>query len=124
MKHFAFGSLSTLILAGIAWLGVNSLAEAIGKSSVKRFIADTATIAVALDQYKSEDGSYPISMGKSEILNTVLVPRYIRFMPSWGIRYFSDGVSYSLLVRPSGEGPYSLHAFGALELHDGKWVSW
>src|SRR4029450_5896408 len=41
-----------------------------------------------------------------------------------GNRDITNGSSYSLIVRPSGLGPYSAHAFGVLELRDGEWICW
>ena len=123
MKKVLLGIVLGLVVAGVGAYMQNRLRVAILKPKNMRYAWDASTIAAALEQYKATHGTYPAAMD-ARGLEVALVPAHLRSLPKWGLRYFSDGSSYSLLIRLGGEGPISLHALGDIEIRDGKWVSW
>jgi hypothetical protein len=123
VKKVLLGIVLGLVIAGVAAYMQNRLRIAILKPKNMRYVWDANAIAAALEQYKTTHGAYPAAMDASG-LELALVPGHLRSLPKWGLRYFSDGSSYTLFVRLGGEGPISLQALGDIEIRDGKWVSW
>jgi hypothetical protein len=110
--------LAVLFLSGRGYLGGKMV-----KAKNMRFIVDATMIVTALEQYKTQHGVYPAAM-EARGLEAALVPAILRSLPRWGLSYFSDGTTYTLLIRPAGDGPHAVDALGLIEIRDGRWVSW
>jgi hypothetical protein len=111
-----------LVLAVLGWIGISNLFTAMERGVCKRHGADLISIAHALQSYHHDHRAYPPAMGIEDI-RPILEPHYIKLMPVYGVRYFSDGLHYELWFhdpRPGGLG----RCFAcALQIRDGTWSS-
>ncbi len=116
-----------LAIVGVAiWVGYNlTLAHDVGQC--KRFMADTRSIANAVEEYQIRYGQYPAAMTLEELRGSI-EPEFMRKAPTRGIRYFSDGAGYTVITVPGDldEAGGSVNAYSCsyLELRDGEFVSW
>ncbi len=116
-----------LAIVGIViWVGYNFfLAHDVGVC--KRFMADTRSIANAVEEYQISYGHYPAAMTLDELRGSIS-PEFMRKLPTRGIRYFSDGTGYTVITVPFDNdevgGSVYAHRCSYLELRDGEFVSW
>jgi len=112
---------SILCTLGLVWF-VSGLLEAIDSGKLKRYLADAAMLVEAIEQYRHDNGRYPLGFEAAD-LEEAIVPEYIRIAPMDGVGYCSDGDSYVLIVRPFvvDGGPSRL---APIEIHNGIVVSW
>ena len=88
---------------------------------MRRSLADAQSLITAVESYRRANGQYPHGFEPSA-LERAIEPDYIRTAPMDGVTYYSDGVNYTLIVRPQmGTGAASL---APLEICNGKVVSW
>ncbi len=72
------------IVGVVAWVGYNlNLAHDVGLC--KRFMADTRTISMAVEEYQVSYGHYPAAMSVEELRGSI-EPDFMRKMPAQGMR--------------------------------------
>jgi hypothetical protein len=119
-RRWIVWSAVALVVLFLLWLAQRGLLDAIDRSMCKRLAGDARSIGTAVEEYKAEFGQYPVTMSVEDLRNAV-TPTYIRDLPP-GVRYFSDGSSYTVVIRMGDEGPIVDNC--VFEYRDGELVSW
>jgi len=86
MNRVAIGMLIVAITGIVAAIAIRNLLTAIDRGAQRRIVADLRSISSAVEAYRVDTTIYPTAMTVAA-LQAVVVPRYIRAMPtmdSWG----------------------------------------
>jgi hypothetical protein len=90
--------LLSILIIGLICFGCHLYGPPPGEGpKAERLFKEAAPIIDALEQYRSERGSYPKMIGE-------LIPRYLHEMPSETFSYAPENESYILAFRYEGPG--------------------
>jgi hypothetical protein len=123
-KALVASLLTTVMLVGL-FFAREAILDRMSLAILSKPIADVFFVAKTVERFKFEQGAYPAGAQRDDV-EPLLIGRGWQHgaLANAGLSYFSNGRSYTVLARPSGDGPFKRASWGCVELRDGKWVAW